>query len=125
VDLLAQFAGKQYLSLETFRKSGVGVKTPVWFVQDGELMYVITRMDSGKVKRIRNNGRVNVAPCTAGGRPLGTWIAAQAQVLTESTDYERADRLLGNKYGLLKRLFFRDSAQGKAKNIVLGIRITG
>jgi hypothetical protein len=28
---IAQFAGAKYLNLETFRKTGVGVPTPVWF----------------------------------------------------------------------------------------------
>jgi hypothetical protein len=44
---------QQYLNLETFRKSGVGFKTPVWFVQDGETLFVRTVANSGNAKRIR------------------------------------------------------------------------
>lgn len=40
--LLQQFENQQFLNLETFRKNGIGVKTPVWFVQDGETLYVRT-----------------------------------------------------------------------------------
>jgi len=49
------FTSQQYLNLETFRKNGAAVKTPVWFVQDGDAIFVRTLANSGKVKRIRNN----------------------------------------------------------------------
>jgi PPOX class probable F420-dependent enzyme len=49
-----QLTQQQYINLETFRKNGVGVKTSVWFVQDGDTIYVRTVANSGKVKRIRN-----------------------------------------------------------------------
>ena len=60
------FAGHKYLNLETFKKSGEGVKTPVWFAadpasdlaSDAARLYAYTIGNSGKVKRIRNNGRV-------------------------------------------------------------------
>ena len=34
LDAVRQFAGAKYLSLETFRRTGIGVRTPVWFAQD-------------------------------------------------------------------------------------------
>lgn len=52
------FDNHQYLNIETFRKSGVGVQTPVWFVRKGDALYVWTQANSGKAKRIHNNGRV-------------------------------------------------------------------
>ena len=57
MDPIAQFAKKQYLNLETFRKNGDGVKTPVWFAQEGESLYVMTIPTSGKAKRIRRLAR--------------------------------------------------------------------
>ena len=57
-----QFRDQEFLSIETFRKNGIGVKTTVWFVQEGDMLYVWTIGDSGKAKRIRNNARVNIAP---------------------------------------------------------------
>jgi hypothetical protein len=57
------FEKQKYLNIETFRKNGEGVRTPVWFVQDGEVLYARTIANSGKVKRIRNNGQVKIAPC--------------------------------------------------------------
>ena len=58
---LAQFGAQKYISLETFKKNGQGVKTPVWFVLQNDAFYVYTEADSWKVKRIRNNPRVRVA----------------------------------------------------------------
>ena len=61
----------EIISLTTFRKTGAGVPTPVWFgEQDGKL-YVMTRSDMGKAKRIRNNPQVRVAPCTIRGKVTG------------------------------------------------------
>jgi len=57
LDLLV---GQQYLNLETFRKNGMGVKTPVWFVQEGDTFFIRTMASSGKVKRVRLNGQLNL-----------------------------------------------------------------
>ena len=56
-DAIGQFANAKYLNLETFRKTGVGVRTPVWFAQEADTFYVYTLPDAGKAKRIRNNPR--------------------------------------------------------------------
>src|SRR5260370_1826563 len=85
----AAFAGHKYLSLETFKKSGDGVKTPVWFAADPSAsldsndakLYVYTIGVSGKVKRVRNNPRVKIAPCDMRGNGLGGWMDARAQIL--------------------------------------------
>ena len=59
--MITTFENQKYLNLETFRKSGVGVKTPVWFVQEGDVLFVRTGAIRVKVKRIRNNSQVNIA----------------------------------------------------------------
>ena len=100
---LAQFDGQNYLSLETFRKNGQGVKTPVWFVRHGDALYVYTESDSWKVKRIRNNPRVRVALCNMRGDVKGPWVDARAS-LVEGDERLVADKLLDRKY-LLKRIF--------------------
>lgn len=63
----AALRGQKYISLTTFRKNGVRIATPVWFGEDGDKLYVMTRSDMGKTKRIRNNPRVTVAPCSIRG----------------------------------------------------------
>jgi PPOX class probable F420-dependent enzyme len=100
-DAIAQFATAKYINLETFRKSGVGVRTPVWFAQDGNVFYVYSEQDAGKVKRIRNNPRVRVAPCTFRGALRGAWIDAQAR-FCEGNEAAHGQQLLRRKYGWLK-----------------------
>ena len=101
----AAFAGHKYLNLETFKKSGEGVKTPVWFAADPAAslgsndpkLYVYTIGVSGKVKRIRNNPRVRIAPCDMRGRVLGEWVEARVAILT-GEEAARGMRLLNKKY---------------------------
>ncbi|MDI6857757.1 MAG: PPOX class F420-dependent oxidoreductase [Dehalococcoidia bacterium] len=96
----ARFKDERFLSLETFRKSGVGVKTPVWFAQEGDALYVWTVGDSGKVKRIRNNPRVNIAPCKRFGKVTGEWVPAQASVDASDAAVRHVEALLRRKLGL-------------------------
>ncbi len=81
---LNQLDKQNYLNIETYRKTGVGVKTPVWFVQDDHTIYVRTLADSGKVKRIRNNRKVKIAPCKMDGALLGRWMPATAREVNDS-----------------------------------------
>jgi PPOX class probable F420-dependent enzyme len=102
---LQQFEKQQYLSIETFRKNGDGVKTPVWFAQEGEKLFIWTEATSGKAKRVRNNGKVNIAPSRGDGAPLGDWIAASAS-RDDSPDTQKHVRaLMIKKYGLVFHLF--------------------
>ena len=96
--------GHQYINLTTFRKTGQPVSTPVWFAQDGARLFVTTQGQSGKVKRIRNNGCVQVAPSDVRGKPLGPDQPARARLLP-ATESDRAHKLLLKKYGWQARLF--------------------
>jgi PPOX class probable F420-dependent enzyme len=89
-----------YIDLVTYRKSGVPVHTPVWFAEEDGKLYVMTRPDSGKAKRIRNNPRVEVAPSTIRGRRTGPGIPATARVFDDAA---HGRSLIRKKY-LLARL---------------------
>jgi len=102
-DKLAQFANQKYLNLESYRRDGQGVRTPLWFVEDNGVLYFYTVAHSYKVKRIRNNPRVRVAPCDARGKIKGEWIDATARRLDEA-ESRRANDLLNRKYGWAKRI---------------------
>jgi PPOX class probable F420-dependent enzyme len=98
-NLFSTLTKEQFIALTTFRKTGVGVLTPVWFVNDGENRLVIfTGKSSGKVKRIRNNPRVELAPSDAQGKPRGATIQAHARFI-EGDAAARALALLKRKYG--------------------------
>ncbi|MYY19021.1 MULTISPECIES: PPOX class F420-dependent oxidoreductase [unclassified Streptomyces] len=65
---LQDFARSEYVSLTTYRKDGTPVATPVWSAADGDVLYIWTRSDSWKVKRLRNDSRVRVTVCDVRGR---------------------------------------------------------
>ncbi len=96
---------EQYISLETFRKNGAGVKTAVWVVGEGDKLYVWTQRDSWKVKRIRNNSQVRLAKSDQRGNTSGDWITAHARVLDTPKERARMQQRLTGKYGLMARLF--------------------
>jgi uncharacterized protein len=105
------FRGQRYLNLETFKRTGEGVRTPVWFAADpakelssGEAaLYAYTIGNSGKIKRMRNNSRVRVAPCDIRGNLLGEWQEARAQLIS-GPEAAYGDRLLNSKYWPWKQL---------------------
>ncbi|MCS7324271.1 MAG: PPOX class F420-dependent oxidoreductase [Anaerolineae bacterium] len=101
---LSALRSETYINLQTFRRNGQGVPTPVWFVEEGGVLYVRTLARSGKVKRVRNNPRVRVAACDARGNLKGEWVEAQAWLVGE-TEAAHANELLNRKYGLMKRAF--------------------
>jgi uncharacterized protein len=124
-DALAQFANAKYINLETFRKTGVGVRTPVWFAQRPErpIFYVYSEANAGKVKRIRNNPRVRIAPCNARGGLRGAWIDARARIC----DPEEAllgQQLLRRRYGWLKKVGDLFGRIMRHQNAVLAVEWT-
>lgn len=97
------FFDQSYINLETYKKNGTGVKTPVWFVIDNDLIYVITRERTGKVKRIKNNPSVKVCICSFSGNPKGEWYSGKAS-LVKGEEAERIIKLRNNKYGFKAKL---------------------
>jgi uncharacterized protein len=93
--------GQKYISLGTYKKSGDLVRTPVWFGEDNEKLYVMTRSDSGKYKRIRNNSNVRIAPCTIRGRITGPDFMASARILPPP-DWDHARSTIHRKYWLAR-----------------------
>ena len=104
-DAARALTGEMYLLLTTFRKDGRAVPTPMWFATEGDTLFIYTSAASGKVKRIRNSGRVTVAASNNRGTKLkGPTYEATARILPAS-DGPRVDALLRRKYGFQKRLF--------------------
>ncbi|HVM57411.1 MAG TPA: PPOX class F420-dependent oxidoreductase [Gaiellaceae bacterium] len=101
--MLGDLARERYISLTTFRRDGSAASTPVWVVSDdGERLLVWTGADSWKVKRIRRNPRVLVAPSDMRGREHGPRVEAQARVLGPEAEAIVAP-LLRRKYGWQRR----------------------
>lgn len=101
---IKQLAKETYINLETLRKSGQPMLTPVWFVEENGALYVRTVANAGKVKRVRNNPVVRVAPCNARGALTGPWVTGRATILPAQED-ARINALVTKKYGFVKRVF--------------------
>lgn len=99
----SSLAKQQFINLTTYRKSGQPVATPVWFALDGDRLVGTSQPHTGKIKRIRNNPRVAVAPSTMNGKPLGDPIDGVARLLVPE-EFAAAQAALKRKYGLQFRL---------------------
>lgn len=104
---MSHLVGEKYINLETYRKNGQGVRTPVWFVErdkdDGGVLYVRTSDDTGKYKRVRKNPSVQIAPCDMRGTVKGKWIKGEARIAGEEEKL-KAFKMLEKKYGLLYKM---------------------
>ena len=118
---LDQFLDQKYINLETYKKDGTSIRTPVWFVIDNDLIYVITRDSTGKVKRLKNNQDVQIVSCAFKGEPKNEWIKGKAEKITG----EKADiaiKLRKKKYGMSARLIGLFTSQ-KGNLVVYSIKI--
>lgn len=102
-DKLAQFDGEKYISLRTFKKNGEGVDTPVWFAESNNILYTYTLETAWKVKRIRNNPKIQVAPCTMRGQVTGEWVDGKARILDDA-EAGPVDKMITRKYGWQKKI---------------------
>jgi PPOX class probable F420-dependent enzyme len=103
VTTVERLGAEKYVLLTTFRKDGRAVPTPLWVVPDGTGIAAWTPADSGKVKRIRNSGRVTLAACDVRGNQRGEVIEAVARIAS-AEETARIRPALARKYGLLGRL---------------------
>ena len=97
--------------------------TPVWAAQDGTELMVWTETDAGKVKRIRRNGAVTLAPCDMRGRPKGEPVRGQARVL-DAAATRRVRDLISKKYGFIGWLFIFVSRLRRGEEGTIGLAIT-
>jgi PPOX class probable F420-dependent enzyme len=119
---IRQFNDAKYINLETFKRNGTSVSTPVWFITENECIFVVTRYATGKVRRVRNNPNVRIVPSGFRGEPKGTWKDAIAKIV-DSKDSGRIIQLRNKKYGFQAKLASLFTS-GKGKYVVLSIKIT-
>jgi PPOX class probable F420-dependent enzyme len=119
---ISQFLNQKYINLETYRKNGQAVQTPVWFAIEDSMIYVRTDNNSGKIKRARNNPHVRITPSNARGQPKGEWIDGEMRIAS-TTESERANQLLSQKYGLQGKIIRMVNKIRKTRPIVISIQI--
>jgi uncharacterized protein len=117
-----QFANQKYLNMETYRKTGKPVATPVWFAEESGTLYVYSLANAGKVKRIRNNPKVRIVPCDLRGKPKGEWVEAKARILDEG-GAALGHKLLNKKYGWMKRIGDAFSKLRQRQRVVIAMDI--
>ncbi len=118
-----RLATEKYASLVTYRRDGTPVATPVWLVTDGDALLVWTGAKTGKVKRVRANPAVTVAPCSARGKVRGDAVAGHAEVC-DATGTDRTRELIVKKYGFQGRFLVKRSLRRGGPDSTVGLRIT-
>lgn len=94
-----EFDDADYINLGTFRKTGARVDTPVWFAEQDGAFFVLSNNQAGKVKRLRNGARCQIAPCTLLGTVTGNWHDTEATILDNEQDALTAYHTQKQKYG--------------------------
>ena len=119
----AEVSNARYVLLTTFTKDGRPKSTPIWVAPDGDRLLVITEADSWKVKRIRNTPRVTLAVCDMRGTPKSEAVEATAAIL-EKSETENVYRAIGNRYGIIGKLFnlFSKLRGGAQRNVGLELK---
>lgn len=114
----------QYVNLETFRKNGIGVQTPVWAARDGDNVVIFTEGDSYKVKRLRRDAKIRIAECGVRGGLKGPWHDGIGRIVEDEAEKQSALRALRRKYGWQMALVdWGARLKGSKKNwAVLAIR---
>ncbi len=118
---LEEIESEKCISLETYRKNNEPIRTPVWFVTKDDLIYVVTRDQTGKVKRLRNNQQVKIATCNFKGKIKGQWISGTAKILTED-ETKDAVKWREKKYGLMAKIA-KFLSKGKGELLAFSIKI--
>ena len=103
---LLDLADESFVSLTTFKRSGEGIPTTVWIARDGDALYVTTPAGSGKVKRLRNDPRVELRPSSRLGRVADDAPVAHgvARIDESQTTEDAINEVFLAKYGLEFRI---------------------
>jgi len=99
---LLDLADARFVSLTTFRKTGVPVSTPVWIARDGDDLIVTTPAGAGKLKRLRNNPLVELRECSRMGK-----VDDDAPVVTAAASTEEETERLVHAFTAKYRLEYR------------------
>jgi len=115
-----QLSKARFISLETYKRGGEAVRTPVWFVEESGLIYFHSPAKSWKVKRLQRNPAVRLAPCARFGRIEGDWLKGKATRIDGDADTKRIVKLVNSKQGLVDRIIgFFEKKNRAAFSIIL------
>lgn len=123
--MITELGRGDYLLLTTFRKDGTPVPTPVWVApgDTDDVIYAWSAKETGKVKRIRRSGDVEVGPCDFRGNPKGESVRARARLLDDDASDDVRARIV-KKYGFMGWLTMTGSKLRRGRTGTIGIEIT-
>jgi uncharacterized protein len=130
IDSTTTLSKQRFVSLTTFKRNGEGVAVPMWIGRDGAGLFIWTPAESWKVKRVRNNPRVLLAPSGRFGKVRDDVVPvdATAEVITDQATVNRLQGEIRSKYGLeyyLVTLIEKIAAGGRSKpRVILRIAVT-
>lgn len=124
-EALSRFQGEKVISLETYRKNGEPVRTPVWFLEENGILYVHTDDSTGKVRRIRKNPKVRVAPSHFRGKPKTDYVDARAELETSPETVKKYHSQIYKKYGLQGTFtrFLQRFSMSEANDVIIAIHL--
>jgi uncharacterized protein len=122
-DPIAQFTGRRYINLESYKKDGSPKLTPVQSIEDKGLIYLRTDPRTWKVKRIRRNPNVRIVPSDRSGKPAGTWIKGDARIL-RGEESDRVMKLFREEYGSIGNMLvdFVGHLRGERLTTIISIK---
>lgn len=124
----SSLAGHRYALLVTYRRSGEGVPTPIWFGLDGERVWIATEADSAKVRRLRRDPRVRIGPCDSRGKPFGPLADGTARIVpadgSAQAEAKRAESAIQAGHGLGRRVY-EATVQRGTEGVYLEISAAG
>ena len=120
---VSRFEGEKVISLETYRKNGEPVRTPVWFLEEHGILYVHTDDKTGKVKRIQRNPKVRVAPSHFRGKPKADYVDGRAELERNPETVEKYHSQIYKRYGLQGTFtkFLQGFSRSKARDVIIVI----
>ena len=112
---LLDFADVQYINLETFKKDGTKVTTPVWVAQHNNSLVVTTSKNAGKVKRIRNNGKAVIYTTNqSGSKRLSEELEVKGSILIDEELKTEAVNILKKKYGMMAKMMLKGPNENRS-----------
>jgi uncharacterized protein len=119
---LALFEDWRFVMLESYRQNGQAVQTPLLFVEHEAVMYMRTPAVTAKVKRIRRNPAVRVAPCDFFGNVKGDWVSGQAKLIPAG-EAEWVNELAKKRHGWFKRLIDLRNSRKQGEFVVIAVHL--
>lgn len=130
---LAALAQEEFVSLTTYRRSGLAVSVPVWIApatDADDVLLVTTTERSGKVKRLRRDPTVQLRACDRRGEvaPDAPVVSARAQIIDAPEDVRRLREAIRAKYGSRMKIIAADGGRSdpaEPARIILRITAAG